>query len=333
MPATFARRRMRRWASCWKKGFVSWPVTVFTASEIIDASKNMNPKRLRPANEAGWTCSQALQQFGFYGDRQPSTLQTAPLSAPHLLPESDMAGSPVIYNNSSGRVIAVGGKTGSFFLLRANDLSPISRRQLLPYLYATQNDPETGKDPIPITAISNPNVGGASDFGIFSAAAVDFANRRLFVSIGAPGAFDFQSTPLVRALDWDTLEDAWPTEIPSEPEQLNGQIGYLVKYNVANSPFYAEEEGTDGSSPAVSNGVVLVTTRLPALYAFDAITGECLWSDKTTIIGTDRTNLGPAILGDLVVVAGGQKLFRWKATATVVPPPVFDPSAVLSLLL
>jgi outer membrane protein assembly factor BamB len=216
----------------------------------------------------------------------------------------DMAGSPVIYNNSSGRVFGVGGKSGSFFLLRAENPSiVVARRQLLPYY----------TDGTPVSAITNE--GG--DFGIFSAAAVDFANQRLFVTLGSPGALDFESTPFVRALDWDTLEDAWPTQ--AVPVQVNGQTKYLIKYNVGNSPLYTDYNRPAGSSPAVSNDVVFVTTRLPAIYAFSAITGECLWSDKAPNI--ENFNLCPAIAnynhaptvqGNWVVVAGGQKLFRWQ---------------------
>jgi outer membrane protein assembly factor BamB len=219
-----------------------------------------------------------------------------------------MAGSPALYNDSNGvRVLAIGGKTGSLFLLRADDVSTaVRRRQLLPYRNGTE----------PLATIDN----SGGDCGIFSAPAVDFGNGRLFVGMGAAGKFDQQNVPFVRALDWTTLEDAWPTQV----------VDGVVKYEVVNSPFYTAESRPAVSSPAVSNGVVLVTTFLPALYAFNAATGECLWKDDTNI---DLFPLGPAVYANFVVVAAGPKLFRWQVPPRRQPPIEVTQEPVLQLLL
>lgn len=61
-----------------------------------------------------------------------------------------------------------------------------------------------------------------------------------------------------------------------------------------------------------SQGVVLVTTIWPAIYAFDAVSGECLWKDTGTIKHGITYPLGPAILGTFIVVASGTSLYRWQ---------------------
>jgi outer membrane protein assembly factor BamB len=225
----------------------------------------------------------------------------------------DMAGSPTLYNNSAGlRVCGIGGKTGSYFVVRADDVTTVvARRQLIPY----QNGQPLPNIPDP----NNPNVGDA-DYGIFSAAGVDFGSGRLFVGMGSFGGFDPTSTPFVRALDWTTLEDAWPTQV----------VDGIVKYNVGNSPFYTAESKPAVSSPAVSNGVVLVTTFLPALYAFNAATGDCLWRDQTNIAGFP---LGPAIYANFVVVTAGSSLFRWQVPPGQQPAIQAVEEPVLELLL
>jgi outer membrane protein assembly factor BamB len=219
----------------------------------------------------------------------------------------DMAGSPTLYNLPGGpRVLAIGGKTGSVFVLRVEDLGVVARRQTLPY--------QNGNEPLP--AIAN----GGGDYGIFSAPAVDFDNGRLFVGLGSPGGFDWTSTPFVRALDWSTLADAWPTRV----------LGGIVKYDTEASPFYTSKSRSAVSSPLVANGVVLVTTRLPAIYGFDAATGACVWQDEENVGGA---MLGPAVSGNFVVVAGAKSLFRWRVPArTPTPAPLAEMAAVDLLL-
>ncbi len=196
-----------------------------------------------------------------------------------------MSGSPIIYNRSDGmRVVGIGGKTGSFFL-RADDLTVVARRQLLPY--------QNGN---PLSTIDN----SGGDYGIFCSAAIDYSNHRLFVGMGSPGGFDSDSTPFIRSLDWDTLVDAWPTQT----------TGGIVRYNIRNNPFYQPTSRTAaGSSAAVSNGLVFITTRLPAVYAFESATGECLWQDTQI----ENFNLGLVIVGNMLVVAAGRNVYRWKS--------------------
>jgi outer membrane protein assembly factor BamB len=170
---------------------------------------------------------------------------------------------------------------------------------------------------VPVQAIikpSNPNL-DADDFGIFSVAGIDTNGGRLFVGMGTADGFDPTTTPFVRALDWNTLEDAWPTKIVTLTSGANSG-DTIVEYDTVNSPFYTAENAAAVSSPAVSQGVVLVTTVWPAIYAFDAVSGECLWKDTGTIKRTSPDiadyPLGPAILGSFVVVASGDSLYRWQ---------------------
>jgi len=146
----------------------------------------------------------------------------------------DMSGSPVLFNNSSGtRIVGIGGKTGSFFLVRAdfvgihlagadNPSVVVARRQLLPYCTNTLLVPLSGglgsvssilslpNDRVPVQAIinpSNPNL-DAGDFGIFSVAGIDTNSGRLFVGIGTADGFDPATTPFVVHLTgttWRTL--------------------------------------------------------------------------------------------------------------------------------
>jgi outer membrane protein assembly factor BamB len=231
----------------------------------------------------------------------------------------DMAGSPVLFTSPSGvRVVGIGGKTGSFFLVRADDLSQVlARQQLLPYLW-------NGSTPVPIAAIREP------DWGIFTVAAVDWENGKLFVGMGSNGNFDWTSTPFVRALDWATLRDAWPTKPVKTYDNSGNFLGDVYVYDIPNSPLYTQKNGAAISSPAVSNGVVFVTTTLPAIYAFDVASGACLWGDTTTI--TRAYPLGCAVIGNMVVVASGRALYRWQ----IPPSPTAQDAGnagVLGLLL
>jgi hypothetical protein len=82
-----------------------------------------------------------------------------------------------------------------------------------------------------------------------------------------PGGSDRTTTPFVRAVDWKTLGDAWPTQV------VNG----VVECDIQNSPFYSTTSATAGFSPAVSQDVVFVTTYCRAVCCFHVITGACLW--------------------------------------------------------
>jgi len=100
-----------------------------------------------------------------------------------------MPSSPVIYTDSHGRrVVGIGSKCGSYFLLDADSLQILARRQLLPYANGQ-----------PIYDIDN----SGGDYGVFGTAAVDAALGRLFIPMG--GSVDNSSPPFLRAVDWETL--------------------------------------------------------------------------------------------------------------------------------
>ena len=200
----------------------------------------------------------------------------------------DIPASPLLFTNNGTEVLAIGSKNGSFFLLDANTMTPIARRQLLP------------KD---ADGHLLPNVdmhmGGDTEnmYGVFGTAALHPGLGWLFVGIGGyGGAIDTPTTPFMYALDSKTLADAWTTAVGADG---------VTRYTVPSPPMYTTPQEVGLSSPAVVNDVVFVSTTKPGLYAFDAATGLCLWSAGGLIPGYP---LGPAIYGDYVVVGSGNTL-------------------------
>jgi len=53
----------------------------------------------------------------------------------------DIPGSPTIFSRGGTRVVAVGSKNGSFFLLDAHTMNELARRQPLPYRHNDPNQP------------------------------------------------------------------------------------------------------------------------------------------------------------------------------------------------
>lgn len=214
----------------------------------------------------------------------------------------DVPGSATVVVRGSDRVIAFGSKNGSFFLLDPDTLAPIARRQLLPRLNGTglPGNRGTGIDEVV------PNGGtGENKWGVFGTPAVHWASGRLFVGLGGyngmavdEGAgIDQTRTPFMRALDWSTLSDAWPTAVGSDG---------VIRYTTTKPPMYLSRE-VGLSSPAVVNDVVFVSTNKAALYALDVETGVCLWAAGG--LPTDEFALGPAISGNYVVVGAGDNLY------------------------
>src|SRR5687768_18363155 len=77
--------------------------------------------------------------------------------------------------------------------------------------------------------------------------------------------------PFIRALDWTTLDDAWPLD-DGDPKR------YVAAAN-PNNPLYKMAGESGISVPAVVNDVVFMSTTRVALYAFNAADGTLLWSD------------------------------------------------------
>jgi outer membrane protein assembly factor BamB len=214
----------------------------------------------------------------------------------------DVPSSPTVVWRIGTRLIAIGSKNGSFFLLDPDTLAPIVRRQLLPR--DASNNPLSGVDPH-----EGP---GENYYGILGTAAVHYGLRRLFVGIGGySGAIDSASTPFMRALDWDTLNDAWTTAVGADG---------VTRYTVPVPPMYTTPNEAGLSSPAVVNDVVFVSTSKPGLYALDAATGLCLWSagGLPSPVGTTYV-LGPAIYGNRVVIGAGNNVYIY-SLPSIIPP-------------
>jgi outer membrane protein assembly factor BamB len=237
----------------------------------------------------------------------------------------DVGASPVLYTRPDGRrVVAVGCKNGSFFVLDASSLECLAWRQLLPKFTnsTVDGDQIPTVDPHPTSAQANNNTPNPrianrqSDdentenySGIYSTAAVDPATGRLFVGVGgnnyhavAPG-IDTETTPFLRALDWMTLKDAWAT---SEHAYMGNSVS---RYTVPVPPLYTNVNESGLSSPAVANDVVFMATTWVSIYAFSVSDGALLFEDR---LGQETGGLnggygycmGPAVCGDYVVAGG-----------------------------
>ena len=222
----------------------------------------------------------------------------------------DFGGSPTIFTRQGRTVVGLGCKNGTYFVIDAETLECVVKRQMLP-VYNDGGRIET-VDPHPEdTSLFNPTVpNSVSDrvkaenlFGTYSTAAVHTGLQRLYVGIGgnnyhnsSPG-IDVTTTPFMRVMDWNTLADAW---------ELDG--GDPPRYRVPNPPMYNVNQPSEAglSSPAVVNDVVFCSTSQISLYAFAADTGELLWTD---LLGVETGGynggygycMGPAACGDYVV--------------------------------
>ena len=230
----------------------------------------------------------------------------------------DVGGAPTLYSIDGRKVVGLGCKNGSYMICDAQTLEIITWRQMLP----TMNDgsqiaavdphgPDTSSDPSPFIPNALSNCTDAENFhGTYSTAALCTPQRKLFIGLGgnnypyiAPG-IDSESTPFMRAMDWVTLADAWPT------------AGDPPKYTEAAAAMYRNAGESGISVPAVVNDVVFMATTHVALYAFNAADGALLWSDMVNFggqtggfMGGYGYCMGPAIWGSYVVagalVAGG----------------------------
>lgn len=223
----------------------------------------------------------------------------------------DIGSACTLYTLPSGqRVVAVGCKNGGFMVCDAKSLDIIASRSLLPKMndgtQIPRIDPHPPLDlqntiaPLLSNDVSNANF-GENYFGPFNTAAVDPVSGTLFVALGGPNyhlqgpGIDSDTTPFMRAIDWQTLADKWPMDQSDPPRYAN--VGQSMYQNPGESGL---------SSPAVVNDVVFVTTSWVGIYAYKVADGTLLWSD---LIGsqTGALNggygycLGPAIWGDYVV--------------------------------
>jgi outer membrane protein assembly factor BamB len=218
----------------------------------------------------------------------------------------DIPASPTLVSHAGTRAIAVGSKNGSFFLLNPDGLGLIARRQMLPYYYDDPGQPIPAIDPH-----SPPPAVEENHAGTYSCAAIDFKNRLLFCGLGGWGAsLDSATTPFLRAMDWTDLSDRWPTAVGPD---------HVRRYAIPGSPLYQNVGERALSSPAVVDDLVFVTTNLPALYAFETITGAKLWQAGDLTNGGAEI-LGPAVSGDFVVIGYQSSIHIYQRTGSAGPP-------------
>lgn len=206
----------------------------------------------------------------------------------------DFGGSAAVFTQNGNPVVAVANKNGTLFLLSAKDLSVIKTRQLLPYDQNGQCIPSVDPHPdsdsqvpsIPANCVSD-TTWAENYSGVFGAPAVDTANGIIFVGMGGPNyhgagpGIDYQSTPFMRAVKWDTLQDAWPMEPYTFTPGNNLSPVTVMRYAAsgAGAAMYQNPGEASIGSPAIANDVVFVGTHNVSLYAFSSTTGQLLWSD------------------------------------------------------
>lgn len=235
----------------------------------------------------------------------------------------DVPAAPTVFQRGSQRFVAIGSKNGSFFLLNPETMAIVRDRQLLP------KDAVTGAR-IPTV---DPHFGFPENkWGVMATAAVHSGLGILYVGLGGySGIDDHRVTPFVRALNWETLADAWTTTVDTVGSNQ------VARYVSARPPLYTNSGEAGLSSPAVVNDVVFVSTSTPSfpqkanLYALDAATGLCLWAAPTiNTSGEYPYCLGPAIYGNYVVIGAGNRIYIYVLSR--LPPWVrFDPPWLLDL--
>ncbi|HEY6968720.1 MAG TPA: PQQ-binding-like beta-propeller repeat protein [Candidatus Angelobacter sp.] len=212
----------------------------------------------------------------------------------------DISSSPTLFTRGGQRVLAIGSKSGAFMILDANSMAKLNIRNVLPR-DAVTGGPLPGIDDLMGGGNPGGKFGGENRWGVFCTAAVHYGLGRLFVGLGGyEGIANIPTTPFMRALDWNNLNDAWPIA----NQTISGHP--VAKYIVPVPPMYQTSEA-GCSSPAVTNDVVFVSTTKSALYAMDVNCGLCLWSAPSLPAG--QFVLGPAISGNYVVVGAGGTVF------------------------
>src|SRR5262249_9758376 len=157
---------------------------------------------------------------------------------------------------------------------------------LLPYYNDGTQIPTVDPHPSDAQAnnnIQNPRIAnrqsdtdqGENYSGIYSTAAVHPGSRKIFVGIGGnnyhsvAAGIDTDTPPSMAALDYATLEAAWPLDNANPRRYSNGR-----------PPLYSNSSESGLSSPAVVNDVVFMATTYVSLYAFAVADGKLLFEDR-----------------------------------------------------
>lgn len=308
-----------------REGFTTYPGAVLVKGASIWSSiaydpdldqlycATGNPQPDGPLPTAGYTNS-VLVLKGSTGELKASVQIPASSSYRPSDIDVDIGGSPTLYELGGRKLVGIGCKNGAYVVFDASTFEIIRVRQLLPlHRDGTQiatvdpHGPDEPGAPAPVVPneVSN-EVQGENYMGTYSTAAVCGAQGKLFIGLGgnnyhylSPG-IDTPSTPFIRALDWDSLEDAWPLD-DGDPQR------YAIAAQEGN-PLYKMGGESGISVPAVANDVVFMASTRVALYAFSAKDGALLWAD-TEHFGPQTGGMsggygycmGPAVAGDYVV--------------------------------
>lgn len=226
----------------------------------------------------------------------------------------DIGGAPTLWTRNGRKVVGIGCKNGCYLVFDAQTYQVLETRQLLPYMNDGSQIPtvdphgvDDPSEPNPVLTNDQSNQTQGENFhGTYSTAALCTPQQKLFIGIGGNNyhyicaGIDSDSTPFLRALDWNTLDDAWPLD-NGDPKR------YAAAANPDN-PLYKNAGESGISVPAVVNDVVFMSTTLVALYAFNAADGTLLWSDTENfgaqtggMSGGYGYCMGPAIAGNYVV--------------------------------
>ena len=240
----------------------------------------------------------------------------------------DLGGASVLFELNGQKVVIVACKNGSCFVLDADSLQLITRRQMLPYKNDGSRIETVDAHPNPTDPTLNPHItNDVSDqvpnenfSGVFNTGAIypgsngsgPTISPRIFYGMGGPNyhsaspGIDFESTPFMRAIDLGsaTLADAWPMDNSDPKHYLN--VSRTDETTGQTVGMYSSAGESALSSPAVVNDVVFCTTSKVSIYAFKVSDGTLLWNDD---LGsqTDGYNggygycLGPAIWKNYVV--------------------------------
>jgi outer membrane protein assembly factor BamB len=221
----------------------------------------------------------------------------------------DFGGSPVLFTVNGRRLVSAGCKNGGLFVLDAASMELVKWRQLLPYFNNGRQiptvDPHVGPNDQRLDPLVPNRMSDSEDqenySGTYSTPAIYSDLGRIYIGIGGnnyhnvQAGIDYATTPFLRALDWETLDDAW--EMDDGDPRL---------YLHAQPPMYRTPGESGLSSPAVVNDVVFCSTSKVAVYAFHAYTGKMLWEDQLGeqtggFNGGYGYCMGPAVAGDYVV--------------------------------
>lgn len=221
----------------------------------------------------------------------------------------DFGGSPVLFTVNGRRLLAAGCKNGGLFVLDAASMQLVRWRQLLPYFNDGRQiptvDPHVGPNDQRMDPLVPNRISDSEDqenySGTYSTPAIYPNLGRIYIGIGGnnyhnvQAGIDYATTPFLRAMEWQTLDDAWKMD-NSDPRL----------YVQAQPPMYRTPGESGLSSPAVVNDVVFFSTSKITVYAFHAYSGKMLWKDELGeqtggFNGGYGYCLGPAVSGNYVV--------------------------------